>query len=164
MLPLCKFPLPEAAAAERCFSRRGLAHPALGYFCQGSVCRRRGSSSLLWHRSTALRARPRQDLNCCWLLWKGVTLNSSTPSSVLRAGALSISSSGGAGFGHRQVDRIPSPPAPRGCSQHKGLVTNFPALRDDQSWAVHQAGRSLPFRNMFNQGRSRNMMSLRVPN
>lgn len=49
MLPLYKFPLPEAAAAEGCFSRRGVAHPALGYFCQGSLCGRLGSSSLSWH-------------------------------------------------------------------------------------------------------------------
>lgn len=124
--------------------------PCPGLLCQGSLRRRRGSSSLSWHRSTALTARPCQDPHCCCLLRPGVTLNT-------------ISSSGGAGFGHRQVDGIPSSPAPLGCSQPKGLVTNIPALRDYQSWAVHQAGRSLPFRNMFNQGRSRNSMSLRIP-
>lgn len=124
MLPLCKFPLPEAAAAaERCFSRRGGAHPALGYFCRGSLWRRRGSSSLSWHRSTAPTARPHRDPDCSRLVWPGVTEQLHTQLCAQGRGSEHL-------FIRRcriwaQVDGIPSPPAPRGCSQPKGRKRVF---------------------------------------
>lgn len=153
MLPLCKFSLhgAAAAAAEQCCSRRGVAHPAPGYLCQGSLCRTPAPSC-----GTGAQPTPASQLLPAPAA--RVTLDSFTPSSVLSQS-----------FEHLFIrscriwaQGIPSPPAPRGCSQPKGPVTNIPALRDDQSWAVLQAGRSLPFRNMFNLGRSRNRMFLRA--
>lgn len=139
MLPLCKFPFPEAAAAaaERWEQERS-GSPCLGSFCQGSLCRATAPAP-----SRGTGARPSQPGHPSIPTAPGSWDQGDTEQHLFIRRCRVWAQAG-------RWDSFSS--SSFRCSQPKGLATNIPALRDDQSWAGHQAGTSLPFRNMFNQG------------